>query len=80
MAQASTPTPIDRADRSWFRANPTQNFRCRLPEPDEFRPDELAHQPGRGEPTVLLIASRAHGRVRRVAKMLRFKLPARGVA
>jgi hypothetical protein len=71
------PTP-DQADRHWFRAHPSENFRTRPAYPGEFSLAELKRRPDRGEPVVFVVATRdPHGRVQRVVRMLRFRLPAR---
>ncbi len=66
------------ADRTWFKSNPNQTFRVREPLPGEFSPAELERQPAHGEPVVFVIATRdPHGRVQRVIRMLKYRLPAR---
>jgi hypothetical protein len=64
----------DQADRAWFADHPDSGFRTPA---GEFHAAQLAPRPGLGSPVVLVIATRAHGRVIRTTRLLRHRLPAK---
>jgi hypothetical protein len=73
------PSSVIKDDARWFADRPNEAFRICEPHPDEFSPNELVNR-DRGSPVVFAIAvrDRKTGAVRRVVRMLRWKLPARG--